>query len=560
MLIELRIRDFLVIEDLSVGFGPGLVALTGETGAGKSILAGALGLLLGDRASADAVRSGADRARVEGVFDLSDSASAGAHLEEAGLTSEGALLILRREVAAAGRSRAWVNGSPVTATQLSQLGAFLADLHGQHEHQRLLRRSEQRALLDAFAGAGTVGREVAKAHRAWTVAVHARDERLARLRELEGRADFLRFQIQEIDALAPDPERDGGLDSESRRLEHAEELSGQAERLGRLLYAGDKALADQVADAVRELERLARLDPDLQALLETLTSAKHGLTEVGRDLGSYASRIDHDPGRLEEVRRRLHGLSRLQRKYGGTLGDVIATRESLGAELSELENADVAVQDAEAAIAQAHQALLAAADELSRLRDRAARELSKAVQALLPELGLPGATFQILLERQPELGIGGAETVEFRATLNPGFDPTPLARAASGGELSRVMLALKAVLVDVDPVPTLVFDEVDAGVGGAVATQVAGLLARIATQRQVFVITHLAQVASRATAHYRVEKGPGGKVRGLASSHVRRLEGDERIAEVARMLGGDPESAASRAHAQELLVGAATKP
>ncbi len=551
MLIELRIRDFLVIDRLTAEFGSGLTALTGETGAGKSILAGALSLLLGERAYSDVVRTGAERARVEGVFDISANPRVGAVLEAHGLVDEGDLLILRREVVREGRNRAWVNGSAATAGVMVELGALLVDLHGQHAHQRLLDRKEQREILDAFAGARELAATVADHHSTLSHLRDERERRQARAREIEGRADFIRFQVQEIGDAGPAADEEDGLLAESSRLAHAEDLAGQAEELHQLLYGGQDAVADRLSEALRVLERLAALDPRLVEVKTSVENAFHGSSDAGRELASYAAGVEHDPARLEAIRARLDVLGKLRRKYGTTLADVIETQTVLAAELAELDSSKIELADLERQIADQRTAFEVEAKKLTRLRSGAARALSKAVQDLLPRLGLEGATFQILLEGFAEPRASGGESIEFRASLNPGFEPRPLARIASGGELSRVMLALNSVLAEVDPVPTLIFDEVDAGVGGVVATSVAAQLAEVATRRQVFVITHLAQVASVAAAHLRVQKSAE---HGVASSELELLVGDSRVDEIARMLGGDPESSASRAHAKELLL------
>lgn len=552
MLIELRIQDFLVIDQVAAEFGPGLTALTGETGAGKSILADALSLLLGERAYADVVRTGAERARVEGVFDVAELPAVGALLEQHGLPEESGLLILRREVVRQGRNRAWVNGSPATAAVMVELGTLLVDLHGQHAHQRLLDRAEQRDILDAFAGARDLATAVSESFSRVRDLEAERERRTERAREIAGRADFVRFQFEEISTAEPEADEEEALSAERARLTHAEELAREAGELHQVLYGGQDAVADRLSEALRSLERLSQVDPRLADVRASVESAFHSAADAGRELGSYASSVEHDPARLEELRERLDLLGRLRRKYGPTLADVISTQERLAEELAELDGSAIELADLDTALTAARSALDEAAAELSRSRAKAARSLSKAVQERLPGLGLEGATFQILLDRLNEARSTGAETVEFRASLNPGFEPRPLARIASGGELSRIMLALNSVLSDIDPVPTLVFDEVDAGIGGVVAASVARQLAAVAERRQVFVITHLAQVASAAGSHFRVEKSASGAI---ASSDLSSLDRDARVEEIARMLGGDPESSTSRAHAEELLAG-----
>jgi DNA repair protein RecN (Recombination protein N) len=551
MLLELRIRDFAVIRDLSLELGPGLNVLTGETGAGKSIIVGALSLLLGDRASSDSVRTGAERALVEAVFDLSPRPELRELLREQGLPDEGELLLLRREVQAEGRNRAWINGSPATAGAVGALGRALVDLHGQHEHQTLLDPGEQRGILDAFGGGESQAREVGRLHARLTALRSERAARDARGRELEARSDFLRFQLQEIREGAPRPGEDREVEEELRRLDHAEELVREAEAVHQALYAGEGAVSEVVAEARDRMRRLARLDPALKELHDQLDSLYHLSVEAGRGAGAYAGGVEVDPRRAEELRRRLDFLFRLKRKYGPELEDVLATRDRLAGELEELDRSSVALEELDREVIALESGLSAESGALRALREEAGTRLGREVEALLPELGMKGATFRVHLDPLPEPGPHGAERVEFRASLNPGFEPRSLARIASGGELSRVMLALKAILVRMDRVPTLIFDEVDAGIGGAVAVAVGRKLEEVAGHHQVVVITHLPQVASRAGRHLRVEKGED---QGVATTRVVGLEGDERVREIARMLGGDPESRTSREHARELLA------
>lgn len=550
MLVELRIRDYAVVRDLTLNLGPGLNALTGETGAGKSIIVGALSLLLGERASADVVRTGAERASVEAVFDVSGMAPLLERLDELGYPPEDGLLILRREVAAAGRNRAWVNGSPATAGVVGELGSALVDLHGQHEHQTLLRPAEQRGLLDAFAGSGERVSQVRALHgrvQALREEVEAREDRL---RAIATRADFLRFQLQEIEDATLSPGEDEALQAELRRLEHAQELAQGAEAAHRGLYEDDASVADRIAEFGTLLGRLVRFDPTLEDAVASLEEARHAVTEVGRRLGDYASSVEHDPGRLEEVRARIDLLFRLKQKYGPELGDVLATAQRVRAELQELEDADHCLGDLKAGLEKARAELLDAAAALTGARAAAAHRLEEAMEETLPGLGLDGAVFRVRLDPADEVGPGGAERVEFLVSLNPGFEPMPLRRIASGGEMARVMLALKAILADVDRIPVLVFDEIDAGIGGVVATAVARKLTEVAAGHQVFVVTHLAQLASRARGHFVVAKAAQ---EGVTTATVRRLEGDARIEEIARMLGGDPGSETSRDHAREML-------
>lgn len=554
MLVELRIRDYAVVEDLTVSLGPGLNVLTGETGAGKSIIVGALSLLLGERASSDVVRKGADRATVEAVFDVDGLPAVQAMADEHGFRVEDGLLILRREVQAQGRNRAWVGGSPATAGMVGDLGSALVDLHGQHEHQTLVRPRDQRRILDASGGAEQLSAAVAEAYGRVQHLHRALEEREERQREVESRADFLRFQLEEIDGADLAPGEDEALEAEAGRHEHSEELTRGAQSVAELLYDGEEAVSDRMAQALQTLERLSRFDPELQDDTERLKEAFYAVQEVGRRVGDYASSVDHDPERLEAVRARLDRIFRLKRKYGPELADVLATAQRVRGELADHDDADHDLERLRGELEEATRVLAAMAAKLSQARRDAAGRLSSAIADAFPALGLGEGRFEVLLSSHDAVSAGGAESVEFRVSPNPGFDPMPLSKIASGGELSRIMLALKSVLASVDRVPVLVFDEIDAGVGGVVATSVAAKLAEVAQRHQVFVVTHLPQVAARASVHLLVEKRASD---GLTTTQVRRLEESDRVEEIARMLGGDPESEASREHARELLGGRA---
>ena len=550
MLVELRIRDYAVVEDLTLELSGGLNTLTGETGAGKSIIVGALSLLLGERASSGVVRKGAHRATVEAVFDVSDRPEVEAELEESGFRLEDGLMILRREVAAEGRNRAWVNGSPATAGVVGSLGSALVDLHGQHEHQTLLRPRDQRALLDAYAGAEDSAERVAALYGTTQVLKRELEDREERLREIETRSDFLRFQLAEIDEAALKPGEDAELAGEAGRHEHAEDLARGAGSIYETLYGADDSVSDRIAAMLKLLEQLASYDPSLQDQLCGLRDAAHAVSDVGRHVGDYAQGVDHDPRRLAEVRTRLDVIFRLKRKYGPELADVLAAAQGVRTELAELGDSDHYLELLRQRIEVTGRELEEEAARLSALRQKGSARLAASVCETLPELGLLSATFEVALRAHGATGSGGSEGVEFLVSTNVGFDPMPLARIASGGELSRVMLALKAILADVDRVPVLVFDEIDAGIGGVVASAVARKLADVAERHQVFVVTHLAQVASRARAHMLVEKAQD--LLGTTTA-VTQLEGEARVQEIARMLGGDPESPTSREHARELL-------
>lgn len=551
MLVELRIRNFALIEQLSLRLGPGLNVLTGETGAGKSIIVGALSLLLGERASADVVRSGAERASIEGVFEIGDPGAIGHLLDERGFDADAdGLLILKREVAAEGRNRAWINGSPATATVLGEIGAALVDLHGQHEHQTLLRRDQQRAILDAFAGAGQPLDEVAAAHVALR-AVKTQIETLsARRSDVEQRAEFLRFQADEIESASLDPNEEAELEAEARRLGQIEDLMAAASALHAALSEGTPSIVSAVAGLRRPLEQLARIDPRREPLQEIFDTGYYALEELAGQIESYAETLEHDPRRLDDVRSRLDLLFRLKSKYGQSLADVVEAGRQAREELDLIDSGEWDLNRLSARESEAASALQQAAARLTAVRTAAAERLEAEIAAVLPDLGMNHGTFRAALLPAPAPGAAGAEDIEFQISLNAGHPLRPVAQVASGGELSRVMLALKTTLARVDAVPTLVFDEVDAGIGGRIATQVGGKMREVAGHHQVFAITHLPQIASRAHIHLLVEKADQG---GRAVTTVEVLEADARVREIARMLGGDPDSDLSLRHARELL-------
>ncbi len=558
MLKELHVRDYAVIDELRLELDTGLNVLSGETGAGKSIVVGALSLLLGERASSAVVRSGKQRALVEGVFDVRALPGVVAQCEAAGIIVEDDWLILRREVQREGRNRAWVNGSPATAALVREIGAELVDLHGQHEHQTLLRRAAQLAILDAYAGADPLRGGVGSAHSTAVEARRAIEDARRAVAEIRERTDYLRFKAEEIEAAELRPDEEESLEGEARRLEHSEELLALSGSLYDAVYASEESVVDRLGALRRKLDELIAIDPGAGELERLFDTARHSLEEAGRELQRYNEAVSHDPGRLEELRQRQDRLFRLKSKYDGAIADVIAAGRSARAELDRLESGEFEIDALETARVDAENELATVAGELSAARKRAARRLGKAVSKALPDLGMSAGRFEVVLEPLEHTGPTGAERAEYRIRLNAGFESQPLARVASGGELSRVMLALKTELAAVDRVPTLVFDEIDAGIGGQIAHQVADRLAEVAKEHQVFAITHLPQIAARATTHWRVDKAA---TRGTSAARVTRLDGEDRVAELARMLGGDPDSGLSRRHAEEMLgqVGQAAK-
>jgi DNA repair protein RecN (Recombination protein N) len=548
MIVELRVRDLATIADVALQFGPGLNVLTGETGAGKSMLIDALALLLGERADSGLVRPGAARCLVEGAFDT--DAPFRRRLDALGLDAEEERVVIRREVSAEGRSRAWVNGSPTTLATLSELGAALVDLHGQHETQSLLRPDAQRDILDAFAGAAGARAAVEEGWRA-VQGLRQQEWELVRHRdEVKRRADYLRHVVTEISDAKLVAGEDEKLDAEARKLAHAGTLGEQARRLAEAIDGEDGAALTALGTAERALGQLERQDPDTARWRELLDGAYANLTELARLAGEYADGISDDPERQAEVERRRDLLFKLMQKHGATLAAVMATGAEAAKELDLLDTADTDLRALAGKREAAEASLVTAAAALTAKRTDAAGRLARAVGKLLPKLGLPGGKLEVEMVPLSPPQAHGAETVTFTVRLNQGHEARVLAKTASGGELSRLMLALKVVLAGHDDIPTLIFDEVDAGIGGEVGTQVGEALGAVAAKRQVLVVTHLPQIAAAADRHLVVSKAAKG---GVATSDVGIIHGEDRVTELARMLG-DADGATARKHAEALLL------
>lgn len=554
MLTELRIRNFAIIESLSLPLSDGFNVLSGETGAGKSIIVGALGFLLGERGSSDLIRTGSDKATVEGVFDIGKSKGIATLIDERGIDAEDGVIVLKREISAAGRGRAWANGSPVTATVLGEIGRALVNLHGQHEAQTLLDSESQRRILDAFGGSVAQAEAVGDAYTELSRIQREMGQLASRRSDAERRADYLRHVVREIEDAKLVAGEDARLEDEARVLENADELRSLAEGVSALLSTEDDGILERLASVNRSLGSVQRVDPAGARLQELFDSGYYALDELARAVDEYARSVDLDPDRLETVRRRREIIYSLVKKYGPSLDDVIEMGRRSRAELDLVDSGSFDLAELQKRESSANGRLLSEAKKLSSTRSAAAKKLARAVDGVLPGLGMTGGRFTALLQPKDAPDENGAEEIEFRVALNIGHDARPLLRVASGGELSRVMLALKTILARADQVPTLVFDEVDAGIGGKVGLQVGDTLRRVAEHHQVFAISHLPQIASRAHNHIVVAKAARG---GVTTADVTVLEGSTRVVEIARMLGGDPESKVSRAHAQELLQSAA---
>jgi len=535
VLEELHVRDLALIEEAWLEFGPGMTALTGETGTGKTALLGALKLLLGERADSGSVRAGASEAMVEGRF--------GAAGEE---------VVARRRVSSDGRSRCTLDGEMATVGSLAEKLGPLVDLHGQHEHQALLQPASHVGYLDRWAGsAATEARDAFRAARTQhRDAVTARDQLAARLAEGARNADYLRFVADEIVAASPVPDEDAEIEARLPALQHAERLADVASEAVRLVR-GDGGATDRLALAIAELAKTAGIDPALDALADRLVEAAALADDAGAELRAYRDAIQHDPASLDALLARTAELHGLIRKYGPRLEDVIATRDDALASLAAFDAGEEGMRAAERVVEAAEAALRQAADRLATVRAEAVPSFIDALGAAVSDLAMQGARFEVAMNDLPfeHWTADGSHRVEFLYAPAPGQPPRPLAKIASGGEISRVMLALKGVLGEADTVETLVFDEIDAGIGGATAHAVGRRLAKLAESHQVIVVTHLAQVAAYADAQLVVSKSLGDTA---AATSVRLVEGASRVSEIARMLAGN-DSTTAIAHARELL-------
>jgi DNA repair protein RecN (Recombination protein N) len=553
MLTQIRIRNLAVVEELDLGIEQGMTVLTGETGAGKSIVVDALGLVLGDRADSDVIRGGADRAEVCAVFDIGDAPPALAELlSEQEIEAPDAELFVRRTLSRDGRSRGFLNGTPVPVQTLRAVGEHLIDIHGQHAHQSLTRREMQRQLLDEFGGLEAEASAVAAACEAWRSATRELAAAGSGGAEREAQLALLRYQMEELDAAAPEDGEIEALDGEHRRLANASRLMEGLGELLNALYEGDDSVQARLGTAQRALADLARLDEALGEAGGLLDTASIQVSEAADTLRRYLDSLDLDPARLEAVERRLELLHDLARKHHVTPqalpGHLAALRERLRA----LEDGASRVEVLEREQAAALERYQAAAKKLGAGRAKAAAEFSRRVTEQLRQLGMPHGTFQAAVTHAPA-GTPqqhGDDLVEYQVMLNPGQPERPLAKVASGGELSRISLAVQVTGGRDRGIPTLIFDEVDAGIGGAVAGIVGALLKRLSGSRQVLCVTHLPQVAARGDHHLRVEKKTGRKE---THTTVTPLGDRERVEEIARMLGGLTISDKTRAAARELL-------
>jgi DNA repair protein RecN (Recombination protein N) len=558
MLLELRIENLLLIERAELRLGPGLNAITGETGAGKTILAHSFDLLMGGKARSHIVRPGASEAYVEGVFELPDGLLEDPELAEiAERLPEGATEVaIGRRVSASGRTSAFLAGRSASAPDLQALGSRLLAFYGQHEHRKLTLSGAQLETLDGFAGEEHLERR--RAYREAHAEVLRIERELVDIREREGARerdlDILRYELEEIEAAKPDAAEEAELAPERERLRHAESLRGAAaEALLAVTGDGEGGASEAMGSAESALTAQEGVDPELDGLAQTTRGLRVELQELAGELRGYVEGIEAEPGRLEQVEERLDVLDRLKRKHGGTIESVLAHAEHCRNEIETIEGGEEATERLEAELAEAQRARTDLAAQLSEVRAKSARRLEKSVAAELDQLAMSGAKLEVNLEPHLEgFGALGQERVTFQVATNPGMPTSPLRDAASGGELSRVMLALAGQGAR-GGAATYVFDEIDAGIGGSTAKAVGERLRGLGSERQVLCITHLPQVASMAETHFRIEKSVDA---GQSTARVEWVDGEGLVAEIVRMLGGSDGDEAADRHARELLKAA----
>ncbi len=550
MLVELFIQDIAIIHQLRIPFHKGFSAITGETGAGKSIILGALQLVLGERVKGDLLSDQAEKGTIEALFELGSNRSVLSLLHEYGIELEaGEPLMLRRELSRQGTHRNYVNNRSVPLSVLKELGNRLIDFHGQHDHQSLFYPEEQLNLLDQYAAALDVRERVEKGF-AEKKKLAAQLEELRKVDlEKKERMEFLSFQIEEIAKANLKEEEEDALDQEQNVLAHSEKIREALTVSGNALSEGEPAATALIGEALKQLHEVRDVHSDYQDLFQRLESVQIELTEIAADLQGRLADLDADPTRLAAVEERLSLIWRLKKKYGGSLKEVLDYLKEQTRKLEELESASEKIELLEAQVSQKEELLAEEAKKLSRLRKKAAPKLEKQIESELQQLGMKNCQFQISFKEQ-EIQAKGAEQIEFLIAPNLGDSPKPLRSIASGGEISRLMLALKVVFSSESSVPTMIFDEIDVNLGGGVAVIVGKKIEQLAQAKQVLVITHLPQVASRADQNYKVEKGDVGK---RTQTSIKELSAKEKTYEIARMLRGEEVTALALEHAKELI-------
>jgi DNA repair protein RecN (Recombination protein N) len=552
MLVELIVENYAVVEQARIHFHKGLNLLTGETGSGKSIVVDSLSLLFGARASADMIRTGAQQARVSGIFSISGQDELGALLQGAGIELEDQELIVQRDVTAAGKSRAFVANRPVTTSFLKQIGPFLGDIHGQNEQQLLFNAQTQRNLLDRYAGAVELRERLADSYGAWRDTQRKLDDLRQNEQEKLRLLDLWRFQRDEIESAGVKSREDSELELERRLLQNSTKLQENAASAFEILYESKDSAVSLLRQALKRIDDLVRIDASLADTSSALKQAEIAVEEASVTLRDYLGKLESDPGRLEEVEARLDALDKLRRKYGGTLDEVLAFREQAARQVDEVEHATEHQEalEKEQKRRGAEYAKLAA--ELGAKRRDAAERLGKEVEIELKSLAMGATQFRVVI-KPAEPSATGTDEIQFLVSPNRGEDLRPMEKIASGGELSRMALALKTAMGDTDAskgVHTLVFDEVDAGVGGAAAASVGRRLKALSRSSQVICVTHLAQIAGFADHHYAVSKRDR---KGRAMTEVSELSRDERAKEIGRMLSGETITPEALKQAEQLI-------
>ncbi|RYG26988.1 DNA repair protein RecN [bacterium] len=552
MIVELTVENLAIIDRAQVGLGPGFTVLTGETGAGKSLMIDAIELALGERAATELVRAGSPKATVNVVIDVSDAPAVRAQCDDLGIPVEDNLLYIQREVLAEGRSTCRVGGRMTPVAGLRALGRALVDLHGQHDHQALLDPEGHVAYLDAWIGEPAVRlrQNVAEKYGVAEGARRALADLRKGLRDREQRVDLLKFQVNEIETANPQAGETETLEAQLSRLKNTERLAEASLGALNALTEQEGCAVDLLGDAVKSLEGILRYDASLEEVIKPLQEALYALEEGAHSLRGYTEELDADPATLDEVQHRLDVLKRLRRKYGENEEAVLEHLAAAQEELGQLEDAEASEDKLLQRVEKADRALEKAAAELTAIRKEKAKEFGVLVETQLRDLAMAKAQFAVDIKPRPA-DAHGADQVEFIFQANAGEPMRPLAKIASGGEISRVMLAMKTALAGRAGVPTLIFDEVDAGLGGRAAATMARKLEELAGHYQLVVISHLPQIAARAATHYRIEKG---EVDGRVVTRVVRLNNEQRVEEIARMLAGEKLTEASLANAREMLA------
>jgi len=553
MLKELKIKNLAIIDDLTVRFDGGLNVLTGETGAGKSIIVDALGLALGDRAQSDLIKSGEKEASVQAFFDLEEDI---AGLPDIGIDlSEG--LLLRRTISNSGKSRAYINDTMVTLQTLAETGRLLVDIHSQHEHQSLLTAEKQRNMLDAYGGLRNEVEKVGRCHEAVQKTLNELNDLTGKVKERAYRMDLLSFQVDEIEKAGLLPDERQELEEERQLLANAGRLQEATQAAYSILHEEEGCCLDDLSKAISRLRDLSSFDSGLKQVLEELESAKPLLEDAAISLRSCRDRYNVDPGRLDQVEERLELIRRLSKKYGESIKDILEYRDRAAEELATLTASDERLHGLEEELKDLNEKLSNAAVTLSEKRKKTAGKIESLIEKNLKDLAFGSAKFMIDIRQEltqdgkPKISSNGMDRIEFLFSANAGEPLKPLSKTASGGELSRIMLCLKTILADVDNVPVLIFDEVDAGIGGKTAESVGQKLVNISSKHQLICITHLPQIARHADSHLRIEKV---QKKNSVAVEINQLSGEERSEEIARMLSGTVTDISKR-HAEELLAG-----